>query len=304
MPAETDLAQPLHQVILRGDRFLAAFKQRIDQEIGPEVQEIGHRIARPARRLACRIDHPVRGGAQAPGGIALQHVADVHRQRARRRADRQPAAIAGQQFQPGLLGPQQQGDGVDVLVRGGADCPFRTTLHRRIVQQPQHRIAVAHRILEEVLLLAQIDRNGRKDAPPGPVESEEQVLEHRPEVHRLVRPDIGPHLGGIAMARRKIAPHMPELFQVLHGSALGLLHPERRIATRACLPGAVILPLLIVRQGEEGAHHLLGPVDQALVDPVVLHHGKAEFLERIPQFFGEPRQGPRQADRSYFRSSF
>ncbi len=89
-----DLAQPLHQKIMRQNRFrrrrLLALRtargQRIDQVVRADVEEEGHRIACPAHRVAARIDHPVRGRAQAAIGQPFQHVAAIDRQRTRRLA--------------------------------------------------------------------------------------------------------------------------------------------------------------------------------------------------------------------------
>jgi hypothetical protein len=63
----------------------------------------------------------VGGRAQLHVGQPLQHVADIDDQLALVGGDRQPVAVAVEQLQPGLLGAEQQGDGVDVLVRAGAD---------------------------------------------------------------------------------------------------------------------------------------------------------------------------------------
>ena len=60
-------------------------------------------------------------------------------------SDRQPAAVAVEQLQPRFLGAEQQGDGVDVLMRAGADVAA-VARDRRIMEQAQHRIAVAHRV--------------------------------------------------------------------------------------------------------------------------------------------------------------
>ncbi len=39
-------------------------------------------------------------------------------------SDREPLAIGGEQLRARLLGAEQQGDGVDVAMRGGADRAF------------------------------------------------------------------------------------------------------------------------------------------------------------------------------------
>ncbi len=54
-------------------------------------------------------------------GQPLEHVADIDHHRAFGRLDREPLAVAVEQFEPGFLGAEQQSDQVDVLVRAGAD---------------------------------------------------------------------------------------------------------------------------------------------------------------------------------------
>ena len=66
--------------------------------------------------------------------------------------DRDPAPVAGQQLEPRFLGAEQQGDGVDVLVRAGADVAARLALDRRVMEQAHDRIAVAHRVDEIILV--------------------------------------------------------------------------------------------------------------------------------------------------------
>ena len=88
-------------------------------------------------------------------GQPLQHVADVADERAGRRVDRNPAAVAVLHLQPGLLGAQQQGDDVDVLVGGGADVR-PVEVRRRIVQQAQDGIAVVDLVVEEAARQAQV----------------------------------------------------------------------------------------------------------------------------------------------------
>src|SRR3954463_4173786 len=64
---ELYLAEPLEQVIVRGDRLgikvrplgRHAFGQGLDQEIRPEMEEEGHRVARMAAPLGRRVDHAV-----------------------------------------------------------------------------------------------------------------------------------------------------------------------------------------------------------------------------------------------------
>ena len=67
-----------------------------------EVQEEGDRIARQVRALRRRIDDAVRCRRQHMVGQPLQHVADIHYQRALRRVHIEPLAFARQQLQSRL----------------------------------------------------------------------------------------------------------------------------------------------------------------------------------------------------------
>ena len=86
--------------------------------------------------------------------------------------------------QPGFLGAEQQGDGVDVLVRGGADAAFGFRGDRRIVQQPHDRVAVLDGRVEPVLGQAEVQRDRAEDAQPALVERGEERLEGVAEARR------------------------------------------------------------------------------------------------------------------------
>ena len=99
-----------------------------------------------------RVDHSVRGRAQPTVGQALEHVADIDDQLAGLRADRDPAAIASPELEPGFLGAEQQGNGIDVLVRAGADVLAGRLRLGRVMEHAEHRIAVVHGVGEIVLV--------------------------------------------------------------------------------------------------------------------------------------------------------
>jgi hypothetical protein len=105
--------------IVRAD----AAGQSPDFEIAAQVQEERHRIAAEFRAFAAGIAHPVRGRGQHVIGQPLQHVADIDDQCAFGRSDFDPFPFAGQQFEPGFLGAEQEGDEIDVLVCPGANGP-------------------------------------------------------------------------------------------------------------------------------------------------------------------------------------
>ena len=76
-------------------------------------------------------------------GQPLQHVPDIDHQRAFGRIDRQPLAVTGQQFEPGFLGTQQQGDKIDVLVRPGG---FRETFEELYAEMDRVGAVILGRI--------------------------------------------------------------------------------------------------------------------------------------------------------------
>jgi len=88
-------------------------------------------------------------------GQPLQHVADIDHQGARRRGDVQPAAVLFLELQTGFLGPQQQGDDIDVLMGAGAN-PGGLSGYGRIVQQAQDAVAQLDLVLEIVVAEAEV----------------------------------------------------------------------------------------------------------------------------------------------------
>ena len=155
------------------------------------------------------------------------------------RRDRQPVAVAVEQLQPRLLGAEQQGDRVDVLMRAGADIGA-VAGDRRIMEQAQHRIAVAHRVVEIVGREVEIARDRleeleRRSVSNAANSSRKVSLNDS----HLLRPDVGRHQLLIAVPRRQLAADVPEFLEVEIGRALGGLDPERRVAARAaaCRPG-------------------------------------------------------------------
>ena len=116
-----------------------------------------------AAPLGRRVDHPVGGRFQHIVGQPLQHVADIDGELAGLGRDRQPVAVAVEQLQPRFLGAEQQGDGVDVLVRAGADVGA-VAGDRRIMEQAQDRIAVLHRVDEIIGREAEIAGDRLEDA--------------------------------------------------------------------------------------------------------------------------------------------
>ena len=194
---------------------------------GRKWRKIGHRIARMARPVGRRVDHAVAGRAQHAVGQPLQHVADVDHQLARLGADRDPAAVLGLQLQPRFLGAEQQGDGVDVLMRAGADMAAGRLGLRRIVEQAHDRIAVADRVGEIFLVDLQEARDGAQHLHARRVERVVKLEEGLLEAGDFVRPDIvGHHLAEL-VARRQLAADVPEFLEVERLRALGGLDPER-----------------------------------------------------------------------------
>jgi len=125
------------------------------------MQEERHRIARVAAPFGRRIDDAVRGRRQHVVGQPLEHIADVDDHRTLRRIDREPFAVAVEQLEPRFFGPEQHRDEVDILMRPGADAR-RIGRNRRIVEQAQDAVPVAHRFFEPMFVEAEIERDGRQ----------------------------------------------------------------------------------------------------------------------------------------------
>ena len=228
-------------------------------------------------------------------GQPLQHVADIADQRARRRIDRQPLAVAVQDLEPSLFRAKQQGDDVDVLVRGGADVraverpPFLSK-NWRIVQQPQDRIAEVDRRIEEMPVEAQVDGDRFQDLQTHLVERAIEpahgLMEFR---HIRVRPDVVRHVAAVGMARRQVAPDVPKLLQVVVHLALGGLDAEGGVAALAT-DWQLVFQLLGLGQGEEPLGRGDRRIDARLRDPMVGNDRKAEPFERGAEGVGEVRE--------------
>jgi hypothetical protein len=88
----------------------------------------------------------------------LQHIADIQGQPAFGRRHIHPAAVGAQYLQPRFLRTKQQRDQIDILMRARTDAAFGIALDRRIMEQPQYRIANVDLVVEPVGVHPQIDR--------------------------------------------------------------------------------------------------------------------------------------------------
>ena len=162
----------------------------------------------------------------------------------------------------------------------------RVGRHRRVVQEPQDGIALAHGGVEELFLQPKVQGDGLKHALAHLVQSLEQAMDGRLEVGDLTGPQIGGHVGGRG---GEFAPDVPEFLQVVVVMALGGLDAERRVAALARAAGHKVGGLGVLRQGEEVLRRLIGPRDKARVQAVVRQNGETVPFERGPQFCGETR---------------
>ena len=250
------------------------------------MQEEGRRIPGEAAPFGGRIDHPVRRRRQNVVGQPLQHVADIDHQSPRRRRDVQPFAIRVLQLQPGLLGPQQKRDDVDVLMRPGAHAR-RIGRYRRIVQHPQHRVAQLDLVLEIVVAEVHVAGDGLQDLASQGVQRLEHAVEVVAEPRHLGWPQIGAHVAAIGVTGGQFAARVPELLQIDRLGVPGGLGAERRQAPRA--PGArlVIGTLDVFGQGEEGLGVRDRSLDDRLVQTVVRYDGEPVARERGPEVVAE-----------------
>lgn len=232
--------------------------------------------------LGRRVDHAVDRRGQPVVGQPFEHIADIDHQRALRRHDRQPAAVAHQQLEPRFLGAEQQRDQINIAVRARANA-LGVARDRRIMEQPHHRIAVLHCAVEPVRREAEMLRNRAEQLIARAVERGVKRGEGLAKACDLGGPDIIGHMVAKAVPRRQIAPDMPELLEIMEIGILGNLGPERRIAARAREFGAEIAALDRLGQREQLLRQLPAARDQIGVDPMIDNHRKAIGLKALAE---------------------
>ena len=250
------------------------------------MQEEGRRIAGKAATLRGWIDHPVRGGRQDVVGQPLQHVADIDHQGPRGRSDVQPLPVRVLQLQTGLLGPQQQGDDVDVLV-GTRAHPRCIGRHGRIVEHSQHAVSQLDLVLKEVVADPQMAGDGLQDPATQGVQRLEHGIDVVAEAGDFGRPQVVAHVPAIRMALGQFAAGVPELLQVDGGGTLGGLHSEGGQAARPARARLVVGALDLLGQGEEGPGVVDGAPDHPVVQTMVGDDGEAVSLEGCAQVVAE-----------------
>jgi hypothetical protein len=79
------------------------------------------------------------------------------------------------------------------------------------------------------------------------------------------------------MARRKLAPDVPEFLEIAVLRAFGCFDAEGRVTAGTAAVGNPVAQLLLDRQGEELTEAGEALVDESFVDPMVLDDHEAEF---------------------------
>ena len=198
--------------------------QRFDHVIWPEVQEERHRIARAVGRLTTGIYHAMGGRAQLAVGQPVEHIADIDYQRTFGRCHGLPFALGREKFQTSLFRAQQKRDGVDVAVRRCTDRTFGfLAFERRIAQQAHDRIAVFDGSGKKFARQAQVKRDTFQHPPASFLERRVKLGKCLAETVDFIRPDVVGHVLCQIVALGKLAPDMPEFFQVARFSPLGVL---------------------------------------------------------------------------------
>ena len=82
------------------------------------------------------------------------------------------------------------------------------------MQQPQHRIAVAHGVVEPIGRESQMPRDRRQQPVARHVECREQFDEGLAETFGLIGPDIGRHLRFETVALGQLAADVPEFLEI------------------------------------------------------------------------------------------
>lgn len=126
-PRQTDLFQPLFEERVGGDRriFSArsfAARDAFEHRVRMRVHEEGHGIAR-CRARARRVDHAMRRRRDHVIGRAGEHVAGVDDEVVRLGFDGEPFSVAIEEFEPAAIRRDEDGDEIDVFMRGGAQRP-------------------------------------------------------------------------------------------------------------------------------------------------------------------------------------
>src|SRR3954454_15016237 len=158
---------------------------------------------------------------------------------------------------------------------------------RRVVERAQHRIAVADRVLEIILVDLEVARDRLEHLEASGVEGREQLLERVLEARHFGGPKIVGHVVAEAMSRREVAADVPEFLEVVRLAALGGLDPERRVAPCSAAARDEVFALHILGQREEGLRFLLCLMDQRVGDAVVGDDREAIFLEALAELLGE-----------------
>ena len=229
----------------------------------------------------------MRRGAQFSVRQSFQHVAYIDHKCTYRGVNGEPLPLSGQQFEPGFLCAEQQGDGIDVAMRRRPDRALcRLGIERRVMQEAHDRIAVFHRRLEVIARQFEVQRDRFQDAPPRRIESVVEGFEGRPEAVDLAGPDVGRHELRQFVPVGQFATDVPEFLQVMDLRILGDFLAERRVTARAATARHVIGPLHILRQGKELFRLFLGALDQLFGNAVIAHDRKAVFGEAAAQFVG------------------
>jgi hypothetical protein len=240
------------------------------------VQEQRQADAAAHGALAHRIENPVQGaGVIALAGF-LQHVADVDGQRAEVAGHVAPGAVAALDLQARLVGGRQDGQQIDVAMRGGAHRTGRLLAGQRwVAQHAQQGVPAALDHGRQRLAVMSGDLGRRV-----PLDPAQQLLGQR--VGLLV---VGQRV--VLQLGRDAAPgvDVEVLLDVLLRAALGrLADGGGEPAVLRFLAEGVMLLLIAVEEGQPVA---VDALDQLLRDGVVLQHAEAGLVQAL----GEPARG-------------
>ena len=89
------------------------------------------------------------------------------------------------------------------------------------------------------------------------------------------------------VALGELARHVPKFLQVLRLGALGDLGGEGRVSALSASAGNEVFPLGLFGQREKSLAAVDAAVDHALVDRMILDHGKPGLAEALAEPFGK-----------------
>jgi hypothetical protein len=266
---------------------------REGREDGLGVRVHKERHGQAAAVLIVWVHDAVRGGGQAPPGEERHHVAGVADHHVGRRVHRHPLAIAGEQLQAGAGGGGQDGDEVDVFVRGGAHgAGDRAAGQVGVMNHPQDGVAVFGQGVKQARTQAEVLADGVEEQLSEALQLDEQRRESW--ARRRGARSGKRFLGILPLKRQRVlaaqgATDVPELLEIPELLILRVLDPEGGVAALATIFRRLVLePSPSAGQREELPGEGVRVVQRVRRDAVAGDRDEAEPLKPAPRVSMKP----------------